>query len=300
MKAIDLFAGLGGFSEGARNAGVRVVWAGNHWRASVDIHQANHPDTAHECQDLNQANWHALPKHDLGLGSPACQGHTRARGIDRPHHDACRSTAWAIIACAEVHRQPLWVVENVPEFLKWALYPAWKQAMEALGYSVSPHIVDAADHGVPQNRVRVFIICTRSRSPLVLNLPRRPHVAFDSCIDVLSSGWSAVATKCPNTRARVSAGRRVHGRRFLIAYYGNEKGGRSLQRPIGTITTRDRYALIEGNEMRMINVEEYRRGMGFRPDYKLPSSSTVAKHMLGNAVSPVVATDIINSLKAAA
>src|SRR5690349_23468667 len=29
---IDLFAGAGGSSEGARQAGARVVWAANHWR----------------------------------------------------------------------------------------------------------------------------------------------------------------------------------------------------------------------------------------------------------------------------
>ena len=38
MKAIDLFAGAGGFSEGARAAGVNVVWAANHWPAAVAVH----------------------------------------------------------------------------------------------------------------------------------------------------------------------------------------------------------------------------------------------------------------------
>lgn len=31
LKAIDLFAGAGGFTEGADLAGVSVVWAANHW-----------------------------------------------------------------------------------------------------------------------------------------------------------------------------------------------------------------------------------------------------------------------------
>ena len=299
MKSIDLFAGLGGFSEGARLAGMHVVWAANHWQVAVDTHRLNHPDAQHECQDLNQANWHAIPQHDIGAGSPACQGHSRARGIDRPHHDACRSTAWAIVACAEVHRQQAWIVENVPEFLKWSLYPVWKQAMEALGYSVSPHIIDAADVGVPQHRRRVFIVCTRSRSPITLKIKQRPHVAIDGFLDVISSGWSSVSTKCAATRARIAEGRKVHGDRFLMAYYGNERGGRSLNRPIGTITTRDRYALVEGSEMRMLNVEEYRRGMGFRDDYRLPASSTTAKHMLGNAVCPLVAAEVFNALQLA-
>ena len=32
--AIDLFAGLGGWSTGARAAGVQVLWAANHWPES--------------------------------------------------------------------------------------------------------------------------------------------------------------------------------------------------------------------------------------------------------------------------
>ena len=45
MRAVDLFAGAGGFSEGARMAGLEVVWAANHWPVAVEWHAANHPDT---------------------------------------------------------------------------------------------------------------------------------------------------------------------------------------------------------------------------------------------------------------
>jgi hypothetical protein len=80
MKAIDLFAGIGGWTLGAKRAGVRVVWAANHWRVAVDYHAANHPETMHACQDLHQANWLEVPRHDFLLASPCCQGHTRSRG----------------------------------------------------------------------------------------------------------------------------------------------------------------------------------------------------------------------------
>lgn len=298
MKAIDLFAGLGGFSEGARMAGVNVAWAANHWPAAVQTHQDNHPETDHACQDLQQADWAAVPAHDVLLASPACQGHSRARGVDRPHHDACRSTAWAVVSCAEYHRPAFAVVENVPEFLKWTLFPAWENAMQRLGYVIAPHVIDAADHGVPQHRRRVFVICTRGKHTPAIRLPKRDHTPAEN---ILESGgnWSPVADKCANTRARIEAGRRAHGSRFLVAYYGNEKGGRSVRRPIGTVTTRDRYALVDGDRMRMLNVTEYRRAMGFREDYVLPRSSTLAKHMLGNAVCPPVARDVLLELKAA-
>lgn len=297
--AIDLFAGLGGFTEGARMAGVRVQWFANHWKPACDVHAANHPDAQWECQDLHQADWTAIPATDIGLASPSCQGHSKARGTDRPRHDAARSTAWAVVSCAEVHRQAFWVVENVPEFLTWELFPAWKSAMNALGYSVSAHVIDAADHGVPQNRVRAFVICSRSKSPLWLDLAKRNHVAASGFVTDAGT-WSLIEGKCANTQARIAAGRRKHGDRFLIAYYGNEKGGRSLERPIGTITTKDRYALIQGDSMKMLTADECRAFMGFRADYILPKSSTLAKHMLGNAVCPPVARDVIQALKEAA
>lgn len=61
--AIDLFAGLGGWSTGARAAGVQVLWAANHWQEAVDWHKANHPETEHKCQDLHQARWEQVPAH---------------------------------------------------------------------------------------------------------------------------------------------------------------------------------------------------------------------------------------------
>jgi DNA (cytosine-5)-methyltransferase 1 len=126
--AIDLFAGLGGFSEGAHAAGIQTIWAANHWSLACQYFELNH-GLKPECQDLQQADWRKVPPHDLLLASPACQGHSRARGAEKAHHDALRSTAWAVVAAAEYHRPRAVVVENVEEFLKWDLYPSWVDAL---------------------------------------------------------------------------------------------------------------------------------------------------------------------------
>ena len=302
MKAIDLFAGAGGFSTGATMAGVQVVWAANHWPAAVQVHANNHPDTIHLCQDLQQADWTQVPAHDLLMASPACQGHSRARGKERAHHDAQRSTAWAVVSAVEYHRPAVALIENVPEFAKWQLYSTWCAAMGALGYALSPMILDAADHGVAQNRRRLFIVCTRSKQPIALDLPRRDHVGSARIIDFNAGRWSQIGKpgRSRATLARITKGRKAHGERFLTAYYGNEHGGRSLARPVGTITTRDRWAVIDGDRMRMLSVDECRQAMGFPAGYQLPDRAKDAMHMLGNAVVPVVACDVINALKAAA
>ncbi len=143
MTAIDLFAGLGGFTQGALQAGVRVVFAANHSPTAVEYHRRNHPEVTHACQDLQQFPFEQLPKHDILLGSPCCQGHSRGRWRDRSY-DASRSTAWAIVSALEVARPGLAIVENVPEIRRWELFDVWLSAIRRLGYSVAAHNYDAA------------------------------------------------------------------------------------------------------------------------------------------------------------
>lgn len=304
MKAIDLFAGAGGFTTGAEMAGCKVVWAANHWPVAVEAHAANHGHVHHVCQDLHQANWTEVPKHDLLLASPCCHGHSRARGTDRPQHEDSRSTAWAVVSCAEYHRPPLFIVENVPEFTSWSLYPSWCDAMHRLGYSLAPHIVDAADHGVPQNRKRLFIIGAQSRNPLSLDLPKREHVPVATVIRWGDYDWSLVRRpgRSRKTLVRVARGRERFGERFVMPYYGSGSGltGRSIHRPLGTLTTRARWAVVDGDQMRMLQTAEAQEVMGFPNEYRLPESSALAMNLLGNAVSPPVARDLIQAIKDAA
>lgn len=302
--AIDLFAGLGGWSTGAQMAGVSVLWAANHWPDAVRWHSANHPDTIHLCQDLQQADWTAVPDCDLMLASPCCQGHSRARGKSdgNPQHDASRATAWAVIAAAEARRPGAVIVENVVDFMRWGLYPAWAEAMKALGYQLSPHLVDCADLGVPQNRERVFIICTRSAAPLKLDLPKLPHVAASTFIDMTAGRWSKIERpgRAPATLARIASGRAALGESFLTSYYGNTTGGRCMTRPIGTITTRDRWAVVKGDEMRMLSAAEVLAAMSFPETTLRPDNHRLTVHMAGNAVPPVAAREVISATLRAA
>lgn len=302
--AIDLFAGLGGWSIGARMAGYQVLWAANHWPVAVEWHSRNMPDALHVCQDLHQADWSQVPGHDILLASPCCQGHSKARGksTGNPQHDASRSTAWAVVSAVEYHRPPLAVVENVPEFLQWTLYPAWAAAMEALGYTLAPHIIDCADLGVPQNRVRLFIVCTRSTAPLTLSIPHHEHIPATSFINFDGGRWSPINKpgRAEATLARVDAGRSAFGDRFVFSYYGNTKSGRDINRPIGTITTRDRWAVVDGDRMRMLTADENLRAMSFPPDTQRPDNHRLTVNLAGNAVPPVAAARIMEAVESAA
>jgi DNA (cytosine-5)-methyltransferase 1 len=304
--AIDLFAGLGGWSTGARNAGIDVLWAANHWPDAVKWHAANHPETEHVCQDLHQARWGQVPAHDLLLASPCCQGHSPARGKanGNPQHDSSRSTAWAVVSALEFHKPAASVVENVPEFVQWALYPAWLQAIQALGYQVAPHIVDCADLGVPQHRVRLFLVLTRSNAPLMLALHRRQHVPAASFLEFTAGRWSNIEKpgRAQATLDRVRNGRKSFGDQFIMPYYGKGSGltGRDPGRPIGTITTLDRWALVRGEQMRMLSADEALAAQSFPPDTLRPDNHKLTMHMAGNAVPPLAGQRVIEALIAAA
>jgi DNA (cytosine-5)-methyltransferase 1 len=301
MTANDLFSGCGGSSAGAKEAGVEVLWAANHSRLAVECHQVNHPKTRHCCQDLHLADWDQAPNTDCMLASPDCRGHTRARGKERPRHNKYRATAWCVTSYLEAKRPLCGIVENVVEFLNWELFPSWADSIRRLGYSMAPHIIDAADHGVPQNRKRLFLMLTRSQHPLFLALPQLPHLAASRIIDWGSGKWVPWRSLCPKTTFRIRAGRRHFGSRFVAPYYGSGSGlaGRSLDRPIGTITSCDRYRVVDGSRSRMLSVDECRRAMGFPPGYNLPSTNREAKALLGQAVCPPVMTDLLKALQTA-
>lgn len=62
----------------------------------------------------------------------------------------------------------------------------------------------------------------------------------------------------------------------------------------------DRWAVIDGDRVRMLQVPEAKAAMGFRRDYVLPPTKKEAMHMLGNAVPPRVAADVLDALRLAA
>lgn len=303
IRVADMFSGLGGFSEAARLAGAHVVWAGNHWRDACEWHERNH-GLKPACQDMHLVPWEDVPPHDLLLASWACQGFTPAKGNRTLYTDQQRATAWAVITALEFHRPEVFIGENVPAFERWELFPVWRAAVERLGYSMTTLTLNAADSGVPQERVRLFIVGTRSRHPIQLTMPQREHVPVNAVIDWHSGGWSQVEKprRAHKTLARVLAGRFRYGHRFVMPYYSSGSGltGRSVDRPIGTITTRARWAIVDGDRMRMLNNHEARACMGFHAGYRIPESPKLAMHLLGNAVCPPQGCDVIRAVKEAA
>ncbi|MEV6361320.1 DNA cytosine methyltransferase [Nocardia asteroides] len=182
----DLFCGAGGSSTGATQVpGVQVRLAANHWPLAVETHNANHPDTDHDCADLSQVEPRRYARTDVLWASPECTNHSVARGRRRnidstpdlfgevlpdAAAERSRATMWDVVRFAEHHRYRAVVVENVVDAAKWVLFEAWLTAMDALGYRHrivylnSMHATAAGDPA-PQSRDRMYVVFWRHGNP---------------------------------------------------------------------------------------------------------------------------------------
>ena len=84
IKAIDLFAGVGGSSRGALAAGVRVAAAVDYWTLARDTYKSNFPEVRFlnsKCEDVGLTRLKKKVRGvDLILASPECTSHTCAKG----------------------------------------------------------------------------------------------------------------------------------------------------------------------------------------------------------------------------
>lgn len=301
IDCVDLFAGWGGFTVGAEQAGARVVYAANHWELAVEAHARNHPHTRHECQDLRQADWTTLPAFDLLLAAPACQGHsTASRAKRRPHHDALRATAFAVVDCADVTEPRAIIVENVPDFREWRLYRKWCEMLETIGYQLEEHILTASGFGVPQRRRRLFIVARRRGGARLELEPATIEPPIGPCIDWDAGDWRPITAASKKAQERIAAGRR-HGRRYLIQHVTGHRGI-PLHEPIRTVTCQDQWAVVDGDRYRPLTIRETARAMGFPEGYAWPERATrrECQRGLGNAVCPPVGRELVRRVAEAA
>ena len=178
-------------------------------------------------------------------------------------------------------------------------------------HHVSIQTLDAADFGVPQTRRRLFVICDRRRPPPAV--ARRPGLPTADAASILDApGTWAVRPLFSSRRATATLERAQRGIAalgegvpILIVYYGSDGAGgwQRLDRPLRTLTTLDRFGLVEwhGREptLRMLQVPELRRAMGFPETFRLDRGTRRDRiKLLGNAVCPPVMQAIVAGLVA--
>jgi DNA (cytosine-5)-methyltransferase 1 len=177
-KAVSLFAGAGGFCEGVRLAGFKVVCAVEDDADACRTHAANFKDVALFNGDIGRFlrdEREGVPSRselikagiDLVYGGPPCQGFSQIgpRKVDDPRNRLYKQ----FVRVVRQLKPTMFVMENVPNMVamdsghfKSKIVSAFCRA----GYkriAIVPAI--SSDFGVPQHRRRIFIFGLRDGLP---------------------------------------------------------------------------------------------------------------------------------------
>lgn len=312
IRAFDMFCGAGGSSAGARAAGAEIVVGIDMCTIAAKTFAANFPEARVITKRLEDIQLGSLKAQigdiELLLASPECTNHTCAKG-GAPRDEASRATAMLVVHYARVLRPRWLVMENVVHMRPWLRYGELKRNLTGLGYRLHEHVLDSADFGVAQRRRRLFLVGDIAQTPST-TIRKRPgrKKSAGSVLDPPYT-WTTSALiqerRATATLERARRGFQALGSdaNFLLVYYGNDGAGgwQPLDRPLRTITTLDRFALIQhdGREprLRMLQVPELKRAMGFEEDFKLPAGTRRDRvRLLGNGVCPPVMKAVVESL----
>lgn len=315
FQAIDLFCGIGGNSWGARQADIEIVAGFDKCSLAGRVFQDNFPDArfyevdlAMQSRDQICRSYREIGHVDLILASPECTSHSVARGAS-PINKASLRLSWNVWRFAEVF-QPRWIVlENVPAFRSWENYRNFLEIMERSGYHFLEQLLVSSDFGVPQKRRRLYLLFDREGKPRAVeprcqvSLPARSALSLNG-----EYRYSPLVTtrRAANTLARAQRAIEALGENtpFLLVYYGSDQAGgwQTLDIPLRTITTLDRFALVRpdgngGHEMRMLQPPELKQAMGFPAEFAIRHGNRRDQiRMLGNAVCPPVMQAIVETL----
>ncbi|MFB8344954.1 DNA cytosine methyltransferase [Brucella cytisi] len=309
MRAIDLYAGIGGWSLGLRLAGVDVVASYEWWQPAVDTHNGNHGGDI-KPTDVRQLRLDELPSNiDLVVGSPPCTEFSYSnRGgggdLDEGLKDLVR-----FLEVVERLKPKFWALENVPrvaQVLERGMMDAEHPLYRFRRLGMQIEIVDFSDYGTPQSRRR----CIAGNIPFDLiktYRPRLPQRTLGDVVEAIASKGDVVdpVWRCALPATKVTE-REIEGalnaeelrmNREAKTYhpvYNNMAFPDVMDLPARTVTatcTRvSRESIVIGDVsagFRRLSIRERSCLQGFPITYQFYARSFPEKaKMVGNAIPP--------------
>ena len=331
MKYLSLFSGIGGFELGINQAyyermctkdskqGVQGI--GNKEgqcgecpdicsdrlscigfseidKYAISIYKKHFPNHKNY-GDITKIEASSLPDFDLLVGGFPCQAFSIA-GKRRGFKDT-RGTLFFEIARIIKEKQPrLLLLENVKGLLshdKGQTFFTIISTLDELGYDVEWQVLNSKNHGVPQNRERVFIIghLRGTPRPEVFPFGGTDEEDTRNVGEDLSYTIDANYHKGTNTLEK--------GRRQLIQLnqpvHSNDRvySDEGLSPTLNTMQGGNRQPFIKSDaEIRRLTPTECERLQGFPDGWTEGISDTQRYKCCGNAVTVNVIEDIISKL----
>lgn len=173
LTAVDLFCGCGGITEGLKRSGFKVVAAVDNDPIACDTYRANHRSVNLYDKSIEDVDPHQIYREDLEgedldllIVCAPCQPFSSQNRLKKDNDDRYELILEAL-RFAKVLRPRVIFFENVPGLENYKeILNRLKRGLSKLGYKLSkPELIDAADYGVPQRRIRCILIATLKIKP---------------------------------------------------------------------------------------------------------------------------------------
>ena len=177
-KLLDLFSGCGGmtlgFSDPRFCGGFESVFAIDHDKASANSYALNFGNHV-VCGDIEElVSGKHVPQADIVIGGPPCQGFSL---LNKGRKGDLRRALWQpYMDIVEMSGASVFVIENVSGLLNSPEHAEIIQRAKKSGFLTTAALLNAADYGVPQTRIRTFIFGWKKRfAPSVPYPPQPTH-----------------------------------------------------------------------------------------------------------------------------
>ena len=295
MNVVSLFSGAGGLDLGFRMAGHQIRWANDLYQDAVSTYRLNLGDHI-VMSDIHQINSPEIPDADIIIGGFPCQGFSVAN--TGRHEDDERNKLYLEMIRIIREKQPrFFLAENVKGILsigKGQVFQNILNDFRQLHYRVQYRLMNAADYGVPQKRMRVIIIGVREDIPFRYEYPEPTHSENGS---LYTKRWVSVAEaigSLPDPDKPNDLPNHVYSKYKLN--FNGYIGHRPIDptKPAPTVTARgdDRGGVVilpHPSGQRRMTCRELASIQSFPLDYGFIGGISSVCRQIGNAVPPLLA-----------
>ncbi len=325
FTVVSLFSGCGGMDLGFRGNfrvfnkyyernNFDIIFANDIEKAACETYEYNfnHKPLYGDIRDIDKRQ---IPKADVVIGGFPCQDFSysgKRKGLTTD-----RGRLYLEMKKVIEYTNPMaFVAENVDGIRnskKGVNTSALDEILDdfrSLGYNVVYKVLNAADYGVPQTRIRVIIIGMRKDLNKLIYYPKPTHEdgclkrpwitakeAIDDLWDMIDSPEIYNHTKKDYSKAKFYPGKKMQGNYQI-----------KPDRPSITIRA-EHHGNIEAHyrstnpnnpedmkAWRRLSVRECARLQSFPDDFIFPCSASSAYKQIGNAVPPILAWHIARAL----
>ena len=132
--------------------------------AAITAHNILFPEAENlNFGDISKIDWDAVPDFDLFTMSSPCQDFSAAgkRAGGDEGSGTRSSLLWECTKAIEKKRPKYVIFENVASLVSHRFirgFHKWQRRLEGFGYENFPRLLNSRDYGVPQNRIRIFMV----------------------------------------------------------------------------------------------------------------------------------------------